>query len=174
MKVKYQLSEEDYIAFNKYHLNHSKVGKQKLLIVRWIGPVLFSCAVLLHALILGFDSIFMMVMMVMSVFWYYWYPARVEKEVGISVKKMLAEGDNKSFLAEQTLELLEIGAVLSNTFETQTMNWSTFIKVEKTDEHIFLFKSPIMAIVIPYQAFNKEKDYQEFYDYLIQKIKENI
>lgn len=172
MKVEYQLSEEDYVAFNKYHLKHSQTGKQKLLIVRWIGPGFFSAAVLLHALILGFDPIFMMVMMVMSVFWYYWYPARVEKEVAISVKKMLSEGENKSFLAMQTLELLEIGVVLSNTFETQTMSWTTFIKVEKTNEHIFLFKSPVMAIVIPVQAFKDEEEYHEFFDYLSIKIKE--
>jgi hypothetical protein len=170
MKVKYTLKEEDFITFNKYHLRTSKIGKQKILMLRWIGPAMFMVATVLHAIFLGFDSLFASTMALISVFWYYWYPSRVEKEVSIAVRKMLAEGENRSFLAEQTLELLEIGVVLSNEYETQTMSWSTFIKVEKTEDNIYLFKSPVMAIVIPRSAFESIEQYVEFYEFLLNKI----
>ena len=44
MEIEYNLTEEDYLHFNLFHIKNSKTGKNSLTIQRLIGPVIFIMA----------------------------------------------------------------------------------------------------------------------------------
>ena len=41
MEIYYELTEEDYINFNLYHIKNSKTGKQALALQRFLTPLFF-------------------------------------------------------------------------------------------------------------------------------------
>lgn len=41
MEIQYELTEEDVVAFNLYHVKNSKVGKNSLQWQRYISPLIF-------------------------------------------------------------------------------------------------------------------------------------
>lgn len=51
MNIHYELTEEDYINFNLYHIKHSKMGKRSLLLQRIVTPFLYIIVAYLFSMI---------------------------------------------------------------------------------------------------------------------------
>jgi len=112
MNIHYELTEEDYINFNLYHIKHSKMGKRSLLLQRIVSPFIFIIGAYLYSVIgnLPFLPLFI-TFAVMSILWVIFYPKYFYGLIARNAKKMIKEGKNDDLLGNHQLEMTEEGLV---------------------------------------------------------------
>jgi hypothetical protein len=96
------------------------------------------------------------------------YPQVNRKATIRRVKKLLAEGDNKTLLGHQVISFSPEGIFAKSQTSESKITWSAIDKVTQTDKHFFLYTSSINALVIPKKCFRSEKESKEFWDYINQ------
>jgi hypothetical protein len=64
--------------------------------------------------------------------------------------KMYAEGQNKTMLGEQELEVSDVGLVERSKFSETKMAWGAIERIETTPDHTFVYTSSTNAYIIPH------------------------
>ncbi|MBF8984094.1 YcxB family protein [Lutibacter sp. B2] len=163
MKIYYQLTEQDYVDFNLFHMNNSKSLKKSILVQRLIGPLIFIMSCFIAPKITNMPLWYWTsIMVVMSMLWFAFYPKQIERRCKKQVLKMLSEGQNRSLLAKGTLLVDEKGIIKSNEYGESNLKWNTINKIEVTNRHIFIYQNAISAIVVPLSSFGTKEEKEQF------------
>lgn len=169
MEIKYNLTEEDYLNFNLFHIQNSATAKKTLNMQRFIAPIIFiALSYILSKLgdtsFLGLFITFLMV----SILWIIFYPKYFYNYVIRNTKKMIKEGKNDGLLGEHHMRMTEEGIVDSTSNGETKVAWSG-IKTMKEDNHcIYLYNSSVSAYILPKRELN---DVEEIIAYLQSSLK---
>lgn len=172
MKIDFQLTEQDYIDFNVYHMENSKTIKKSVFIQRYIISLIFLIApfVFYNFADIPF-SISMAIFGIIYVIWIAFYPQYLKKSVAKRISKMLEEGNNSDFLGSHSISLTEEGLEESSRLGETKKSWSAIERIDITEAHIFIYASAVSAYIIPTRAFENMKQIDEFID-MLNKMKE--
>jgi hypothetical protein len=150
MELKYNLTENDYLNFNIYHMKNSKSANKALTIQRIFTPI----TLLLFGYVLTLISdiplvISLPIFLLSGVLWYIFFPKYFYSHVVKQVRKMTREGRNDDLLGEHTLHISDEGLVdVTKNGETK-VTWSG-IKDFKEDQHsLYLYNSAVSAYILP-------------------------
>src|SRR5690625_2170164 len=123
MEIKFQITEEDFIQFNLYHMENSPTQKRLFYFSRYLLPLLFSGIIyIVGTTIFKQPSLFWVVIaLVFFVFWIIYYPKHYKKFIRKHVQKLLNEGDNSSIFAEKTLLIGNDRLTISDQFSSNTI-----------------------------------------------------
>lgn len=171
MKLEYELTRQDYVDFNIYHVMNSKSMKNRLLFVWFVSPVLFLIFPLLFRRVSpnGF-WVGLVVFAVTAALWIILFPRKYKKSLAKSVNKMLDEGKNNGFLGMRSLTFSDEGITqVSEAGETKN-NWNVVERLAITDNYIFIYIASVMAYVVPDRVFSDATEREAFIDI----IKKNI
>jgi len=149
MIFSYQLEEADWMAFNAHHRQHSK-GHGRY---RWLARF----AVLpipLFLVILGMvrpptDWGLVVVFAGVGVICFLFYPRVLDNAALRQAGRAAGDPANLHCLGQKTVTLSPEQMHVQAAGEESTIAWSNVVKVERTDDHIFVYLSTIEAIVIP-------------------------
>ena len=162
------VTEDDYLAFNEYHLLHSTQGKRVLMthrlltpsislfaiVVFWIADV--SRELLITEMIgLGLLSI---VMTISS-----------KKRILKTVKRNIArfKRDGKLPFSKDTIITFDEDHVHEKSNETETrIQYSMIDKVVEGNQVIYIYFSALQAFILPHRSFESDEQKNEFLSFL--------
>ncbi|KZR58940.1 YcxB family protein [Pseudobacillus badius] len=163
MKLSYELTKEDYLAFNLYYIKNSAAITKSLFAQRFFPPIAF---LVLPFIFTGITGEFLVglsvVFMLTAVAWMMFYPRYFYWHVKNGVNKALNEGKNENLIGEHTFTLHEDGFIEKNKVEERKVSWSGIEKVAENEEYYFLFFSSMSAYILPKRAFADEEAKRQF------------
>lgn len=166
MRVDYEVTIDDLLAFNLYHFNHSPTMKRQVL----LGQIIFSVMIIigfgwiiysnnvqgLPALIIaGIGALFIALFVAI-------YPRSVRSSVRKRIKKLAEEGRNTGMIGKQTMILAPDQITVTTEAGTSTYKWTAINKIETTAEWVFIYNTAISAFTIPRRAFPSDDACQTF------------
>lgn len=152
MQVTYELSADDYIAFNLYHQAHSPSIKRRQLFSRWFLPVamLFFGWTLdqRDGGITGRTTFAMASLIWVLLFPAYWRWCSVRL-----VRRLLSEGLNSSLGKSNTLSIGPEGLQAVGPEGESKLKWTAVEKIVTSESYVYLYVSAVSALMIPTAAF---------------------
>jgi hypothetical protein len=160
MKINYELTKDDYIQYNIFHLSYSKTAKNAMLLQRFLVPIMFMLLSFLFSRVSEIPLwLWLVCFSIASIVWVIAYPKYIRSIIRKRASKMLNEGRNTGMLGKQSIELTEDGIVKTNESSESKSKWNIVENIVETKDYIFIYISAVMAYVIPTRAFsdNEEK-----------------
>ena len=172
-EYEFDLTRQDYIEFNIFHIFNSKSNLRTMWFVRISTLLLCLVIPFIFRIIVPSQTAFLITLVVLSalgIIEFINFPKQYKKRLSKSVNKMLDEGNNDNFLGTRTLTLSDQGIVKVIKDGTTTNLWSSVERLAVTDNYIFIYVSSIMAYIIPSRIFSDTSDKQTF----INLVEKNI
>ncbi|WP_100330417.1 YcxB family protein [Bacillus xiapuensis] len=168
MEIKYNLTEQDYLNFNMFHVKNSKAVKRTLNMQRFLTPILFVIAsfVLSKVGSMYFLGLFI-AFLVVSILWIIFYPKYFYSYVIRNTKKMIKEGRNDGLLGEHHMILSEEGIIDSTSKSETKASWSGIQTLSEDKHNIYLYNSSVSAYILPKRELD---DAEEIKTYLKSKV----
>lgn len=169
-KVEYNLTKEDYIAFNMHHMDHSPTVKRSLFIQRYVVALVFlafpfifssiSRAPLLLSFIV-YGAIF--------IAWILYYPRYFMATTKKRILRMIDEGSNANLFGPRSMTLNESGVEEISEHGESKSSWRSIEKIDETADYIYIYISSINAYLVPIRAFEGRTQKDEFVERLKDK-----
>jgi len=160
MKITYDTSVDDRVAFNVYHFTHSRSAIRARIIVGVLLPVglfLFICALNFSESgwrSVPYSAIFPGLMML-------WFYGGHRRRIRKNVLKLLSEGDAGSGVSVEELEVTSEGLVSREELAEGKYNWKAIRNIASTPDYYFIYTGVGKALVIPKLKVT-EGDFEEF------------
>ncbi len=163
MKIKYEITKDDYLKFNMYHLENSPSVKKELRVHRFIIPLLLVAVAGAFSLLSGIPiTITFPIFLILAILWSVFYPKYYKKNALKNVSKVLEHGVQSQGTPRYVLNVKDDG-IYATSGAGQTFNkWDDIIKFEETDSHMFLYVTEKVAHVVPIRAFKTDEEKNEF------------
>jgi hypothetical protein len=168
IELDFERTIDDVIDFNLFHMAQSSSIQQQL-----IGAQLFV-GVVTASFVFGatyfalrrIEVLVVIICIAAGILAYAIYPGVYHKLFIGRLKKLLAEGDNKTMLGRQVISFSPEGLdIKSKAFESK-INWSAIDKVAQNEKYVYLYTSSVNALIIPKNSLRSEKQQQDFWDYI--------
>ena len=150
MKIRYEQTVEDLVAFNRYHFDHSPAIRRQQARARWGWAALFAgggAAMtawdggnLFWLIVGGFTAVLILVLL----------PRMVRRDVNKLVRRAIAEGANKGLLGPRELELAGDDLIERSEVGENRVRVDTLERVVSDGRHTFIYVNPVAAAVIPH------------------------
>lgn len=150
MVIKYELTLEDYLEFNRFHTtNSAAVRRQKYLGTFMIFVGSFSGTWLVgHPPELGvaFSAFIALLCLLASWYGYSFLMARAQAKIA---RQMYQEGSNKAILGLRVVEIDETALVSRAEFFETRYFWKGIDRIVETPDHAFLYVASLAALIVP-------------------------
>lgn len=150
MEIEYELTAEDVVAFNLYHVKNSKVGKNSLKWQQYISPLIF----LLFAYFL---SVFtdmargplFAIFGFTAVLWVILYPKYFYFHITRQVGKMLRDGRNDGLVGKHSLKMNKTGIHDRTSTGETNVEWAGVQSLIEDAEYFYIYTSTVTAYILP-------------------------
>lgn len=158
MEINYELTEEDYIKFNLYHIQNSPSQKKIYLFIRFVLPVIFALPIyFIGTGVFQQPRIYWLIIAILfAAGWPIAYPKRHKKMVEKQTKKLLHEGDNSSFFGKKTMSIDKSCIKIIGEHTSQTISRENIKTIKIFDNLVILYLSAVSAQLIPTGNLNGE------------------
>lgn len=168
MEIKYNLTEEDYLNFNVFHMKNSKSANKALTIQRILSPICFLVFSYFFSIISDVPFLLSFsIFLVLSILWFVFYPKYFYSHVIRHVKKMIKEGKNDGLLGEHTFIMSEDGIVDTTTNGETKVTWPGIKDFKEDHNYFYLYNTSVSAYILPKREI---KNVDELKNYLQSKI----
>ena len=156
--VNYTVSEQDYLDFNLYAVNHNPQQKKTMLLLRLVLPLLL-CFVLVLPVVVNHDYQNIIpravVYLMISLIWFFLvkplFTALMKNNVRSQMKK------SRSLYSPQGTLYFADDAIRDVSADVTTeIRYEKIEKIVVQNNCIYLFYSPITAILIPFASFSSD------------------
>lgn len=165
-----KMTEEDYLKFNYHNMENSKIGKNSLLYIRILGPVLFLIATLIFTPKNPFSIILSLIIWVaISALWIIFSKKLLLSNLKSSIKQLKKDG-KLPYSADSKIVFTE-DDVHEYCIENETITkYPMFQKIYLTDNGIYMYINASQAIIFPNSCFNSSDEKNELIEFLKGKI----
>lgn len=157
-KITYTLEFEDWVAFNQHHNQNWPYARR----VRWLIRILLSLVFVILALlylVLG-DMILFFFFVLMALVWFFGLPWLFDFSIRQRLKKLIAGGKNMWLGRHEMTISPDMFSSKNDTGEGK-YNWQTVEKIDVTKDYIFIYVTPVSALIIPGRSFKGEISFTE-------------
>ncbi|MDF2531897.1 MAG: hypothetical protein K0Q65_1478, partial [Clostridia bacterium] len=106
--VEYELTKEDYIAFNMHHIDHSPTIKRSLFVQRYVVALVFLAFPFIFSNISGAPLLLsLMVYGAIFIAWIIYYPRYFMTTTKKRILKMIDEGSSDNLFGPRSMTLTE-------------------------------------------------------------------
>jgi hypothetical protein len=172
MEIEFEITLDDLVAFNVYHNRHSKPGKRNRLILSGfltLAALASMSSILLpdpdSPIVWNASSITLSLLPILfmaALFGLALSPGVRRWQTKRALKRLLSEGKSKRLVGARRLTLTSTGVTHRTAVTEAETKWSAVEKLVETDQHLFIYTSPVEAFIVPRRAFVDEAQYQEF------------
>lgn len=159
MEITYNITEEDYLNFNMFHVENSKTIIKTLNIQRFSVPIFFLIFSYISSKI-G-DTPFIVsfiVFLILSILWIIFYPKYFYKHIIRNARKMLKEGKNAGLLGKHHMNMTEDGIEETTSNGGTKVNWSGIEQFKEDHYYLYLYNSSVSAYIIPKRDLNNVEE----------------
>lgn len=150
-EITVQLTLDDYLIYNDFHIANSKVGKRMSRIFRIAVPVALIAYGLLMNFFLRVDG--WQILIVAALIWAVIAPYLFVKINRMKVKKWIKDKDNGDMFAERTYTLDELGISSQSENISSKFKWDSVVEFCEDGSSFYIYLSSIQAVVIPKRCF---------------------
>lgn len=153
MEITYDITAEDYIAFNLDYMRNNRTSKRNILKARLQGAVLILaaggiCGYLLNA----YSPVLIAIFVAAAVLYALMIPRTITKKVTNNVRKTLQQSG--SIACGQKSLVLEDGRFrLKGTGEDSLYDYAKVQKVVEDAAHFYIYTGQMEALIVPFTAF---------------------
>ena len=158
MKISFELTMDDWMAFQEHYLSQSKQFKQSKIFVIVMLPVIFFIFSLFQYFEGDLNYYTLAIYIVISLFWIFLYPKRFDKSCLKKTKKMLEEGNNSALLGKHDIEFSDDSFFVKEPGSEYKTNWSAINKIEENEKYIFIYITSVSACILPKFKFGDKKE----------------
>ncbi|AXI10808.1 hypothetical protein CUC15_18475 [Oceanobacillus zhaokaii] len=164
MEINYNLTEEDYLNFNLFHMKNSKSVMNSLKMQRFLTPIFFILISYLFSQLGDTPFLFAFIpFLIISIIWIVFYPRFFYKTVIRNVKKMIREGRNGGLIGKHRMIITEDGITETTSTDETKVNWSGIQAFKEDNDYFYLYNSSVSAYILPKREL---KNADEVKDYL--------
>lgn len=150
MEIRYNLTEEDYLNFNMYHVRNSKVVTKALNMQRFLTPIIFIIAALVLSTFESLSFLGALIpFLIISILWVIFYPKYFYSYVIRNTKKMIREGKNENLLGDHHMILSEEGIIDTTSNRETKVTWSGIQMLSEDSHSFYLYTSSVSAYIVP-------------------------
>lgn len=167
MEIEFNLKKKDWLAFNKYYIDHDKLIKKMALSSSLLLPIILVVFLISDSLQGTFSLRTLIGYSLLSFISLIYFPLRIKKGALKKMNTLIQEKDNLGLLGVHRITLKD-DSITKHTQELEyKLYWKSIKKLIETTNYYFLFDTTFSAIIIP----KKEINNLEFDDYLKSKLK---
>jgi hypothetical protein len=168
MDLRYQLTEEDYINFNLFHMKNSETIMKSVRNQRIFTPVFYLLFSVVFSFLLDIPFLVSFTpFFILSVLWVLFYPKYLFGRAIRHTKKLIKEGRNESILGEHHMVLNDEGIVDKTSKGETKVTWTGINELKENDQYIYLYNSALSGYILPKREF---ENVEEIRQYLSKKI----
>jgi hypothetical protein len=172
-KFKYSLNDNDYLEFNRFHLNSSPARRRAYWFSRALFP--FMCvmfAFFIHRTMSGAAAwVPIGLLAVIGITWSIGYDRVVfEPLVKRQISRMKKEG-KLPYGESETYSFGEDGLRKTTSRGEFSLKYGSFERIEQSVAAIYIYVGAIEAIIIPSRVFENEAAKQEFLEFIDLQLK---
>ncbi|MBO3444734.1 YcxB family protein [Clostridium sp. CCUG 7971] len=158
MKFDFEITEDDYIKFNLYHIENSPAHKKTFYLLRYLVPVIFSIPIyfISHNLFRQPSFYWIIISILFVIVWIVTYPKQYKNLLKKEIKKLLNEGDNSSIFGKKTLEIDLDNIKVFGEFSSETILKSSIKNVKVYEDMILIYISGFIAEIVPTRYLDKD------------------
>ncbi len=164
----YNVTEQDYLEFNKNHLKNSKEGKSLITVYRLLAFVIAICPIP-NLLEIGFSNPFLTIIELLLVMigvilficadkFALWCVSIAAKHRKKSGKMNYTPEGTISFDEEQIIDVCETSEM--------KIKYSVLEKVYVTPVAFYFYISSMQAFILPYKSFSSQQQLDEFFNFI--------
>ncbi|HRX17321.1 MAG TPA: YcxB family protein [Spirochaetota bacterium] len=155
MQIEYEVTKDDIIHFNKYHLMHSKETKAILIRSRLLQ--IFYVMVITIVLAYSTDNwiVFSVFGFIIVVLYMLRSRKNLIKNIEKNVSKSLNSDDNLVILGKQILDIHEDGLFSKGQASEGKTFWNGLTKIIENDGYIYIYLGTTKAFVIRKESITK-------------------
>lgn len=149
MVLEYFLTTEDHVAFNEHVARTSPVLRKQQATYRVVGSVL--CGITCLGVLWAFERSWPLALvggLLTSVVLWFLFPRILWRSMLRGIRKVVAKGFVGP-VGHVRVTLSEDGLTEQIGGTTSSVEWRSIDRVTQTDEHFFVFASPVAALVVP-------------------------
>jgi hypothetical protein len=168
MDLKYNLTEEDYINFNLYHMKNSETIMKSVRNQRIFTPVFYLLFSVVFSMLMDIPFLVSFTpFFILSILWVLFYPKYLFGRAIRHTKKLIKEGRNESILGQHQMVLNDEGIVDKTTKGETKVSWSGINELKENDQYFYLYNSALSGYILPKREF---ENVEEIRNYLNTKI----
>jgi hypothetical protein len=174
MKIRFENSLEDLVAFNRYHFDHSPIVRRIRILLLWLVPLcLFVISVPVALLMEGGLErwVALAAGATFAALWASLAPGFIRRSVEDQMRKRYGAGSNEEVLGEHELELTESDLILKTQSGEQRTQLQAIESVVTEGGYTFIYLNALMAHVIPQQSV-LDGNYEAFVERMKQRTAE--
>ncbi|MCA0253666.1 MAG: YcxB family protein [Actinobacteria bacterium] len=151
-RLEYTLTNDDYVAFNRYAAKSSPMILAQSHRIRTTGTL---AAAVMAAVVFWFLSrepftALLMTAAAAGVMWFIW-PAIQRRAVNVQLNQLARAGD-LGRLGETVLTWDERGITEAATASQAVVGWERVRRVEESGQHLYVFTGDLEALIVPKRA----------------------
>lgn len=169
MDLHYQLTKDDYIAFNLNAYEHSQAMSRSLWTAR-LCSLIFVLFPLIVPMVGGdFMPGLFIFFCILAIVWFFITPKFFFRSVRRNLSKVIDEKMGDQLPLDERLELTEEGLLegAGSDREYRT-SWAGIVKITETSDYLFFYINPMAAIILPKKVIGERE-----LDKLFEKIVPN-
>lgn len=165
--LNYELTHEDYIEFNVYHVAHSEIMRRSLILIRFGVPILLVFIPFLLAKLTVIPFRYWMITLSIAALIHIWsYPKYADKTLRKKISKMLKEGKSKSLLGQMKMTISENGIWNVYAHTESKSSWDVVERIVVTTKYVYIYIGSVAAYIVPFRAFSVAEEKSQFIDAL--------
>ena len=165
MEIKYNLTEEDYLNFNLFHIKNSESARKSLNMQRYSIPFIYLIVAYVFSNLADIPFLYAFIpFLIVGVSWVLFFPKYFQNRIRSQTKKMIREGKNEGLLGEHTMLMTEDGIVDTNPTGETKVKWSGIIKMKEDQANLYLYNSSVSAYILPKRELNNLKEVRAFFE----------
>lgn len=169
MKITYNLTVDDIVAFNCYHMQRSPAVRRTQRIYTWGVPAVALAA----SAPLSWSGVWSNAPIWLGVWSAAYLGIRLLTPPQFFARRLIRrminkQGRNTGLIGPQELELRQEGILARNASQEQKVPWAGIERVVQMSGYTFVYISAVAALVIPQRDLLPE-DYRRFVDELLRR-----
>lgn len=164
MQINIIMTENDYLRFNEYYLEHSNAGKKTTRNIRILFPAILLCILIILIAVhadLTLIIIIAVMLVIFSIIWQFITPKLLKNSLKKNIQQIKNDG-KLSYSESSTLEFTDDEIIETTDNSALKVKYGDIISVGITEEYIFIFFEAARAFTIPRGCINKNIDLEDF------------
>lgn len=158
MEINFEVTKEDYIKFNLYHVGNSPSQKKNLNLLRYGIPVLFCLPIyFIGTNLFKQPSIYWTIIAILfSAIWMVTYPKQYKALIKKETEKLINEGDNSEIFGKKNMIIDDETITIYNKSSSERISKNAIKDVKIYDDIIVIYTSAITAHIVPTRYLDKD------------------
>lgn len=173
MELNYEITEQDFVDYNMYFIDHDLLTQKTLRRMRLImaGLVIAGGALLMYLLdTLNAVSTLVYVALAAAVYWY--APRGFKNKARKNVHRTICRATNKHICGPKRLTADADGVRLTGEGEDSSYPYSAFKRVTEAERQVYLYLDDLSALIVPNGAFQDAEHKRSFLTFLRSRIEQ--